>query len=229
MAKVDVPNQNEFLQIVNQIYKTMLNGIPNVSKPVSVFANEYLEKYKDKSIASQKLATNQIYKCTTSGFLTGFGGTLTLPVSISANFTSVIYVQMRMIAAIAYINGYDLNSDETQTFVYACLVGVSANKLVKQTAIKFGVKLSKNLVKKIPGRVLTQINKAVGFRFLTKFGSKGLVNIGKLVPVVGAIIGGAVDYAETKVIAKRAIQWFVNDDFRDGYDDLKLYEEDFKM
>ena len=46
---------------------------------------------------------------------------------------------MRMIAAVAYLNGYDLNSDETQTFVYACLAGVSLNKVVKQAAVIFCV------------------------------------------------------------------------------------------
>lgn len=33
------------------------------------------------------------------------------------------------------------------------------------------------MVKKIPGTVLTKINQKVGFRFLTKFGEKGIINI----------------------------------------------------
>lgn len=55
-----------------------------------------------------------------------------MPVAIPANVGSVIYVQMRMIACVAYMAGYELNSDQTQPFVYACLAGVAVNSLVNR-------------------------------------------------------------------------------------------------
>ena len=135
--------------------------------------------------------------------VTGFGGFITMPVAIPANIGSVIYVQMRMIACTAYMADYDLNSDQTQTFVYACLAGVAVNSLLKQAGIKFGVKFANGVIKKIPGKVLTKINQKVGFRFITKFGSKGIVNLGKMLPGVGAIVGGGLDLVETKDVYKR--------------------------
>ena len=48
---------------------------------------------------------------------------------------------------------------------------------------------------------------------MTKFGSKGVLNLGKMVPGVGAVIGGGLDYAETKAIANRAYDWFFNGEF----------------
>ena len=113
----------------------------------------------------------------------------------------------------AYMADYDLNSDQTQTFVYACLAGVAVNSLLKQAGIKFGVKFANGVIKKIPGKVLTKINQKVGFRFITKFGSKGIVNLGKMLPGVGAIVGGGLDLVETKVIADRAYKWFMTGDF----------------
>ena len=118
-----------------------------------------------------------------------------------------------------------MNSDETQTFVYACLAGVSLNKVVKQAAVVFGVKVCNTLVKKLLAKVLTKIKQKVGFRFITKFGTKGLVNLGKLVPVVGGVIGGTLDFAETKVLANRAVKWFVENDFSDGKKDLDVIDE----
>lgn len=53
----------------------------------------------------------------------------------------------------------------------------------------------------------------MGFRLLTKFGEKGLINLGKLVPGVGAVIGGSLDLIETKSIGKQAYQWFFQGDF----------------
>lgn len=225
MKKIEVLTEKQWLDILDQIYAVTLNGVPKVSKPVSEFADEYLEKYKDSKLASKKLVNNQILKCTTSGFLTGLGGAITLPFALPANITSVLYVQMRMIAAVAYLNGYDLNGDETHSFVYACLVGISLNNVVKQTSIVFGVKVCNTLVKKLPGKVLTKINQKVGFRLFTKFGTKGLVNLGKLVPVVGGVIGGTLDFAETKVIANRAIKWFVENDFSEGKKDSDVIDE----
>ena len=60
---------------------------------------------------------------------------------------------------------------------------------------------------------LTKINQKVGFRFITKFGTKGIVNLGKLLPGVGAVVGGGLDLVETKIIADRAYKWFLKGDF----------------
>ena len=53
----------------------------------------------------------------------------------------------------------------------------------------------------------------MGFRFITKFGTKGIINLGKLLPGVSAIVGGGLDFAETKVIATRSYKWFFEGDF----------------
>ena len=138
---------------------------------------------------------------------------------------------MRMIACVAYMAGFELDSDETQTFVYACLAGVAVNELIKQAGIKFGVKFANGLIKKIPGKVLTKINQKVGFRFITKFGTKGIVNLGKLLPGVGAVVGGGLDFVETKMIAKRSYKWFFKHDFsvdKKNEEDIEIDESDFE-
>lgn len=201
-------SQDDIMSLLDNCYGYCLNGIPKVSPSVQAMAEDYLQKSPSKEAACKAMLKNQVIKCTTSGFITGFGGVITMPVTIPANVGSVLYVQMRMIACTAYMAGYELNSDQTQTFIYACLAGVAVTDIVKQAGIKFGVKFANGLVKKIPAKALTKINQKVGFRFLTKFGTKGVVNIGKMVPGVGAVIGGGIDYAETKSIAERAYKWF---------------------
>ena len=89
----------------------------------------------------------------------------------------------------------------------------------------FVVKVCSTLVKKLPAKVLTKFNQKVVFRFIIKFGTKGLINLGKLVPVVGGVIGGTLDFAETKVIANRAIKWFVENDFSEGKKDIEVIDE----
>lgn len=201
------------MQLLDKLYDQSVHGIAKVSPPIEVLANNYLEKSKDTPTAAKKFINYQIAKCTTSGFLTGLGGLITLPVAIPANVGSVMYVQMRMIACLAHMGGYDTNSDQVQTLVYACLAGISIDQALKQAGIKFGNKFVMAMVKKIPGETLTKINRKVGFKFLTKFGSKGVINIGKTIPVVGGIIGGGFDFVETKAIANRAYKMFINGNF----------------
>lgn len=175
---------------------------------------------------------NQVAKCATSGFVTGFGGFITIPVMLPANVTSVIYMQMRMIACTSYMAGFDLDSDQTQTLIYACLAGVAVNNVIKQASIKFGVKFANILIKKIPGKVITKINQKVGFRFVTKFGTKGIVNLGKIVPGVGAVIGGGLDLVETKIIANRSYKCFFEHDFslseNNNEKDIEVCESDYE-
>lgn len=205
----------------------MMKYLAKVSPPVEELANNYLEKSNDATTAAKKFINYQIAKCTTSGFVTGLGGLITLPVAIPANVGSVMYVQMRMIACLAYMGGYDTDSDQVQTLVYACLAGISIDQILKQAGIQFGNKFVMAMVKKIPGEVLTKINQKVGFRFVTKFGTKGIVNIGKAVPVVGGMISGGFDFVETKVIANRAYKMFINGDFNvSSEDDEKVIEID---
>ncbi|MCM0703774.1 EcsC family protein [Faecalicatena sp. BF-R-105] len=220
------------MALLDSCYEKCLNGVPYVSPSVAELANDYLDKYPTNQQACKAMINKQIIKCTTSGFITGFGGIITMPVTLPANIASVLYVQMRMIACTAYMAGFELNSDQTQTFVYACLAGVAVNELVKQAGIKFGVKFANGLIKKIPGKVLTKINQKVGFRFITKFGSKGIINLGKLVPGVGAVIGGGLDLAETKAISVRAYKWFFEGDFsndKNSADDtVEVVADDFE-
>ena len=218
MVVKELVSEQDMMRFLDEAYKKVLDGIPRVSPPVKTFAEDYLKKHKTKEAACKSMMKNQIIKCTTSGAIAGFGGLITLPVTLPANIANVLYVQMRMIACTAYMAGYELNSDQTQTFVYACLAGVAVNQLLKKVGIKIGEKIFDNLIDKIPGRVLNAINKKVGMRLLTKYGTKGAINLGKLIPGVGAAIGGGLDFFETKIIANRAYKWFfynnleINDD-----------------
>lgn len=200
--------QEQIMDVMSKCYQAALDGLPG-SKSCEELAQEYMDRYKASTIAAKELIKQQLLKCSASGFITGFGGLLTLPVTVPANVASVLYVQMRMIAALAAIGGYDVHSDEVQTLVYLCLVGSSLTDVVKSTGIKIANKVTTNMLKKLPGAVLTKINQKVGFRLLTKFGTKGAVNLVKVVPVAGALVGAGIDYGSTKLIADKAYNAFL--------------------
>ena len=171
-------------------------------------AESYLTENSSVENAIDELITCQCRKCGASGFMTGLGGLVTLPVAIPANISSVLYMQLRMIAAIAYMCHEDIHSDRVQTLAYLCLCGKAMGDVLKDAGIVCGEKFVATQIKRLPGGIIKSINKAVGFRLMTKFGSKGFINLGKLVPVIGGGIGGAFDFYTTKKIGGKAKETF---------------------
>lgn len=200
-------NQEQVMMVLDRCYDIAIRGLAK-SKNCTELANEYLGRFRSKDIAVKTMVNNQIAMCTTSGFLTSLGGLITLPVALPTNLATVWYMQIRMIGAIAVMYGFDPFDDSVRTMVYLCLTGTSISKICRDAGVQFGNKLTLGLVKKIPGAMLTKINQAVGFRFITRAGSKGIINLTKMVPVVGGVIGGAFDFAGTRAIANKAIRVF---------------------
>lgn len=214
--KQKVLSQADMMNLLDSLYSKCIQGIPMISSPIEKMADDYLQHNATVEDAAKDMIHKQVIKCTTSGFITNLGGVITLPVTIPANVGSVMYVQMRMIACAAYMAGYDVHTDQVQTLVYACLAGVSVMEVVKKAGIKIGQKGLENLIDKIPGKVLIAINQKVGFRMLTKFGETGAINIGKVIPVVGGVIGGGFDFIDTKFIGNRAYNQFIKGNFDYG-------------
>lgn len=201
--------EEQMIEILNTLYVKSVDGIPKVSLPIDDLVEDYMKKNSNIEEAAKSLINNSIVKCGTSGFITGFGGFATMIATLPANITSVMYVQLRMCCAIAKMAGYDIHSDQVQTLIYACLTGSAVGDILKQAGIKFANKFGTAMVKKIPGKTLTVINRKVGFRFVTKFGEKGIINLGKVVPVLGAFVGGGMDIASTRLIGYNAYKIFM--------------------
>ena len=197
----------KIVELLDWSYDKAINGLPGM-ETVEELAQNYLGKSRTVDEAIDKFIDWQTVKCATSGFLTGLGGIITLPVAIPANVGSVIYVQTRMVATIAYMKGYNIKDDQVRTFVYLALTGQSSVDILKQFGIKAGAKFSEVLIKRMPTEIIKQINKKVGFRLVTKFGEKGVINLGKCIPLLGGVIGGSVDFLGTQKIGKTAKKMF---------------------
>lgn len=195
--------QSKMMQLLDWSYDKAINGTVGLDSSI-----ELAESYKknDESLYEQvnSLIRWQNTKSATSGFIAGLGGVITLPVAIPANIASVLFVQIRMIAAIAEMAGYDSRDDQVKTMVYACLTGNAAKEILKEVGIELGAKLAVNAIKGISGKTLTAINQKVGFRLVTKFGEKGVINLGKAVPLLGGIIGGTFDLYTTNTVGNVA-------------------------
>ena len=201
-------DQSSIMRVLDWAYdKAIYGGGP--FKTADELADNYLAQNRCEMSAANSLVNWQTAKCATSGFVTGLGGILTLPVAVPANISSVIFVQLRMIAAIAIMGGHDPVSDQVKSLAYICLTGSAANDILKTTGINIGSKLAQSAIKNISGTVIKEINKKVGFRLITKFGKKGAINLGKAIPIIGGAIGGSMDAVSTKIIGAQAKKVFL--------------------
>lgn len=206
--------EKDMRELLEKLYAQSLDGIDKVSEPVEELARDYMERYDSVDEAAQAFMQNQIKKCTVSGFVTGLGGLLTIPVTVPANIASVLYVQMRMIACLAYMGGYDVRSKEVKTLLYACLAGVSLNLILKELGAKLGSERVDKLLDKIPESSVPTISQKIYSQLAVKTGAKvGSGTLGKAIPLIGGVVGGALDYVETKRLADRAHDMFIKHNF----------------
>jgi len=207
MAKKKI-DQGIIMKSLDWAYGSAVDGIPGLDS-----AEEMASDYKDSGRTPWQNANSLIRwqntKAGVSGFLTGLGGIITMPVTIPANLASVMYVQIRMIAAIAILGGHDLKNDKVKTLVYACMAGNGAKDILKSAGIVIGEKLTTQAIKNITGKTVVAINQKVGFRLVTKFGEKGVINLGKMVPLIGGLIGGTFDTVTTNTIGNVARNTFI--------------------
>ncbi|WP_085988541.1 EcsC family protein [Pseudomonas sp. GM84] len=204
---MELVSQEKIMQVLDWAYERSVNGFSALDSAEELAAS-YAKEEGSAYDQANSLIRWQNTKSATSGFITGLGGLITLPVALPANITSVLFVQIRMIAAIAHLGGYDVKDDKVKALVFACLTANSAKELLKDIGIVVGNKLAMNAVKSISGKTLIEINKKVGFKLFTKFGEKGVINLGKAVPLLGGLIGGSFDAYTTNAIGNVARDTF---------------------
>lgn len=205
------PTENAAVQLINWITERAIDGIPPLCSAENL-ALEYLidTSYPDAEERIESLINWETSKNFTSGFITGLGGILAMPVSVPASMGASWVIQARMAAAIAKVAGHDIKSDRVKTFVLITLLGDACKDVLKDVGIKVGRGFANAALKKVPGKVLIEINKKVGFRLLTKAGEKGALNLVKMVPLAGGFIGGAFDAAACRIVGKQAKNIFMS-------------------
>lgn len=199
------PTDNAAIQLINWITERAIDGIPPLCSAENLALEYEIDtSYPDTEERIESLINWETSKNFTSGFITGLGGIITIPVSIPASMGASWVIQARMAAAIAKLAGHDIKSDRVKTFVLLTLVGDACKDVLKDVGIKVGQGLAKAALKNIPGKMLIEINKKVGFRLLTKAGETGAVNLIKMIPLAGGFIGGTFDAAACRVVGKQA-------------------------
>lgn len=196
MAKKQI-SKGLIARTLDWAYSKAITGFSGIDSAY-VLGNSYLQQTGTLDQQVNSLIKWQTAKAGTSGFVTGLGGVVTMPITVPANIASVIYIQIRMITAIAYMGGHDVHNDKVKSLVYICMVGNGAKELLKDLSVKAGEKLVSKIVEK------------VSTNLATKTGGKSIASASKVLPVVGGVIGGSFDAVTTRTVGMVAKKIFID-------------------
>jgi uncharacterized protein (DUF697 family) len=203
------PSDPSANKLVHYLLDKGLGGFPPLSSAANL-ADEYLID-RDFDSNDQRVAALIKWEMTknfTTGFITGLGGIVTLPVGVPSALGASWLIQARMAGAIARIYGHDLAEDRVRTMILLSLAGDVAREAMADLGLNLGGKLPQSALKQVPGRALVEINKRIGAQLLAKAGARGVAQFPKVVPVLGGVVGGAFDAVVCRMVGRTAKSLF---------------------
>lgn len=178
--------------IVRKLMDVGLDGLGPLD-PAEDVVQEALNDHKDPEKAIDAICRSHIRMAATGGFVTGFGGLLTMGVALPANIIEFYVLATRMVGSTAMIRGYDIHRPEVRTAIMLTLVGADSEDLLRRAGITGGGRMAQVALQRLPQAALMVVNKGVGFRLATQLGAKTLGRFGRAVPVAGGFIGAGLD------------------------------------
>lgn len=178
-------------------------------------AEEYLKKDGTLEDRVDELISHQQLKCGGVGFATsvwGMAGSIAL---LPVDFSHLIFQQVKMTMAIAYMAGRNLEENDVATICTACLLGKKGVEIIQKAIFEkmeikaTGEAFSRLLVRTIPQEVAIKVNQKVVNSFAANLGGKGIVNVSKMAPLIGGVISGGLNYCETGAVGKAAKYLFI--------------------
>jgi EcsC protein family len=195
-------------RLVGQVVELGIHGAGPLSPAVETAEQHLATAGGDREDAIRRLIATHVRLAAASGFVTGLGGIVTLPVSVPASMAGLYVIATRMTAGIAHLRGYDVETDEVRSAILVALLGSAGAAALHDTGVEVGQRSTTAALEKLPARTLTELNRRVGYRLVARAGEKGVVHLTKLVPLVGGPIGAAVDGVSCKTIAGYAMRTF---------------------
>lgn len=129
------------------------------------------------------------------GFIAGFGGIFATPIVAPLNISSVVIIQVRMIAAIAHLRGYSLTDRKVKALVFICLAGSSAAALLQDLGYSVGNKISAGVLARGARVTIKRFNATLGRHLLLRYGARRYTV--QAAPVIGGLVGGGMDASAT--------------------------------
>ena len=173
-------------------------------------ARRHLARRRDVDLAIRDVLDQHVRLAGAQGFVANIGGVAVMAFAIPANLAGVGLLQVRMVAAIQHLRGYDVNDSRVRTAALMTLLGEDDVK----AAIKRG---------EFPGHphdvavaagdadpaLLERVGSEVTQALVTRVGGKhATLAVTKRIPVLGGAVSAGVDAFSTYTIGRYADREF---------------------
>ena len=195
------------MQIFDWAYGRAVGGMPGLDGAEDL-AIRYATRHATADQAVAALIAWQTGVAGAAGFLTGCGGFVALPAALPANLASALYLQVRLVAAIAHLRGHDIRSAEVRGLVLACLTGAKTTDTLKDAGVRFGTRLARDGVGWVAPALFKKAQHMAAVPIACEAGARGAARLGRFVPVVGGVVAGCFDAAMTQLIGRAADRVF---------------------
>ncbi len=200
---------------LRRVLEVAIDGYGRVPGARAVAA-KHLQKHTDSvDDAIDSVVAQHVRLASAQGFVTNLGGVAALPVAIPANLAGIAVVQVRMVAAVAHLRGYDVDDLKVRTALVMCLLG--ADEVSRQIA-DGSLPTSPMVIATAPvfdALLDRRVADAVLADLMNRIGGKNLaLVVTRRVPLLGGGVGAVVDglatrqiglYAKTELLRRRAL------------------------
>lgn len=189
-------------------------GLGQQEQKVAISADSYVKnRGGQQENAINLLVRKHVVMAGVAGAATSIGGFTWAPITYPTNIACVIYLQLRLIAMIAHIRGWDVRRQEVKALCLACLAGISAKEVGSVVALGVRCETMHSIIMSLPEKLLTDLVQSLRIRCVTRIGTSKFAICCKMMPAVGAILSGCVDAYSTADIATNARALFVENHF----------------
>ncbi|BCT20250.1 TPA: hypothetical protein ONC20_004386 [Enterobacter asburiae] len=174
-----------------------------VTDSATELAENYLSSAENRLEAAEALVAFESLKACGSGFACGLAGDMLLPLTVTADICSSLFIQMRMCAAVAVTGGHEVGDPIVRLLCWGAMAGDacldSVNRIITRLLAKA---LDLPEAEKALLSVLHQV-------LISKSGG-WLLKTGLLIPLLGGALNGTAAWLVTRLIGQLAIRLFLS-------------------
>ena len=137
-------------RLVAQVVEFGIRGVGPLSTAVETAEEHLITAGGDREEAIRRLIATHVRLAAVSGFVTGLGGIVTLPVTVPAAMAGMYIIATRMCAGIAHLRGYDIETDEVRSGILVALLGSAGTAVLRNTGVQIGQKSTAVALERLP-------------------------------------------------------------------------------
>jgi hypothetical protein len=173
------------------VYERVVCGVPGFA-PIQSLTREFQSRHACPKKQTSRLVRWHAMHAGSVALLTSWGGFATLPVSLSVNFIAERFLAFRLVAGVAALNDWSLESEETFRKVSACvadrpMVDELNDQRVASSPLKH--QIVRHVAKGVGGELVSH-----GRSLLLKEVGKGsLKSVSRAVPILSVAVSVGMD------------------------------------